>query len=73
MPDLRPVEEIEYWKTKCPVARFESVLLENGIASRPELDDINAEIMIRIDGAVNYALESPLPAPEDALENVYSE
>jgi pyruvate dehydrogenase E1 component alpha subunit len=73
MPDLRPVEEIEHWKTKCPVARFERVLLENNIATGQELDDINAGIMVRIDDAVNYALASPLTAPEDALENVYSE
>ena len=72
MPDLRPVEEIEAWKKKCPVKRFEKLLLEEGIATKQGLEDIDARIMERIEDAVKYALESPLPEPEDALEDIYS-
>ena len=72
MPDLRPVEEIEAWKKKCPVLKFERVLLEESIATEKTLEEINNQIMQQIEDAVNYALESPLPAPEDALEDVFS-
>jgi len=72
LPDLRPVEELEAWKGKCPVAGFERILLENGIVSRQTLEEINARVMQQIDNAVSYALASPFPAPEDALEDVFS-
>ena len=72
MPDLRPVEELEAWKEKCPVAGFERILLENGIVSRQRLEEINTLVMRQIENAVSYALASPLPAPEDALEDVFS-
>jgi TPP-dependent pyruvate/acetoin dehydrogenase alpha subunit len=72
LPDLRPVEEIEAWKRKCPVTRFERILLKNGIAKKQALEEINAQVMRQIQAAVDYALASPLPAPEDALEDVFS-
>jgi TPP-dependent pyruvate/acetoin dehydrogenase alpha subunit len=72
LPDLRPVEEIEAWKEKCPVAAFERKLLKRGIATKQMLEDINAQVTQQIQDAVNYAMASPLPAPEDALEDVFS-
>ena len=72
MPDLRPVEELEAWKNKCPVVSFERKLLDESIVTRDMLDEINTEVMQQIEDAVIYALESPLPAPEDALEDIYS-
>jgi TPP-dependent pyruvate/acetoin dehydrogenase alpha subunit len=72
LPDLRPVEEIETWKEKCPIVGLERVLLENGMASRQTLEEINAKVMQKIESAVSYALTSPFPAPEDALEDVFS-
>jgi TPP-dependent pyruvate/acetoin dehydrogenase alpha subunit len=72
LTDLRPVEELEAWKKKCPIAGFERILLEKGIVSRQALDTINIEVMQQIGDAVSYALASPLPAPEDALEDVFS-
>jgi TPP-dependent pyruvate/acetoin dehydrogenase alpha subunit len=72
MPDLRPVAELEAWKRKCPVAGFQRILLKNRIASKQELEVIDTQVMQQIDDSVNYALASPLPAPEDALEDVFS-
>jgi pyruvate dehydrogenase E1 component alpha subunit len=72
MPDLRPVEEIEAWKKKCPLLRFEKVLLESDIVTKQILEEINTQVMQQIEDAVSYALSSPLPSPEDALEDVFS-
>jgi TPP-dependent pyruvate/acetoin dehydrogenase alpha subunit len=72
MPDLRPVEELKAWKRKCPVAGFERVLRRNRIVSKQELKEIDAQVMQQIEESVNYALASPLPAPEDTLEDVFS-
>jgi len=72
IPDLRPVEEIEAWKKKCPIARLEQRLLKAGILTRQDIKKIDTEVMAMIEEAVAYAVESPLPAPEDALEDIYS-
>jgi len=72
IPDLRPKEELEVWKKRCPIVRFERKLLEDGIITPPELQKIERQVMELIEEAVTYARESPLPAPEDALADVYS-
>ena len=72
IPDLRPPDEIEAWKKKCPITRFERGLLDKGILDRKELETINLQVMDRIEDSVKYAVESPLPEPEDALNDVFS-
>jgi len=72
LPDLRPAEELAAWKNKCPVVCFERKLLKDGVATQLKLKKINAEVMAQIQAAVDYALASPLPAPEDALDDVFS-
>jgi len=72
LPDLRPKEELESWMKKCPVAAMEKRLLAGGVVTEKELSDINRSILEKIEEAVKYAKESPLPDPEDALEDVYS-
>jgi pyruvate dehydrogenase E1 component alpha subunit len=72
LPDLRPVEEIEAWKGKCPVAAFERRLLKSGVTTKRMLEEINTQVTRQIQDAVDYALASPFPAPEDALEDVFS-
>jgi len=71
--DLRPPEEIEAWKKKCPLLAFEAHLLQSGIATSSDLDAINEKVLSEVEEAVRYALESPYPQPEAALEDVYSE
>jgi TPP-dependent pyruvate/acetoin dehydrogenase alpha subunit len=72
-PDMRPKEELESWKKKCPVTRTKKQLLDEEILSEKELEDMNTEILEKIAEAVKFAAESPFPAPEDALEDVYSD
>jgi pyruvate dehydrogenase E1 component alpha subunit len=47
-------------------------LLGTGILVRKELETINAQVMSRVEDTVKYAVESPLPNPEDALEGIFS-
>jgi pyruvate dehydrogenase E1 component alpha subunit len=63
---------VEEWKKKCPVAFMEQQLLEMGIVDANELKIINAEVMSQVQEAVEYAINSPLPNPEDALEDIFS-
>jgi len=72
IPDLRPPEEIEAWKQKCPIAPIEHRLLREGVLDREDLARLDGEVLARIEDAVRFALASPLPEPAEALEDVFS-
>ena len=72
IPDLRPNDEVEEWKKKCPLTFMEQQLLEMGVMHANELKTINAEVMSQVQEAVEFAINSPLPNPEDALEDIFS-
>ena len=73
MPDLRPKDELEEWKKKCPVAFMERQLINMGIMTPDELKQLDSEIMSHVQEAVDFAVQSPEPAPEDAMEDIFSE
>lgn len=68
-----PKELVAQWKAKDPIDRFERHLLAGGLATRAELDAITATIHAELDVEVDFALASPMPPPERALEGVYAE
>jgi acetoin:2,6-dichlorophenolindophenol oxidoreductase subunit alpha len=70
--DTRPKDEIEAWKKKDPIAAEERKLVSKGILTEAQLKEIDNQILAKIDEAVKFAEDSPYPAPEDALEDVYS-
>ena len=70
--DTIPKEEIESWKQKCPIKAFRKYLVENGIASEQELDDIAQAAAAAIDAAEEYAKGSPEPSVDDLLNDVYA-
>ena len=72
LEDLRPREEIESWKKQCPVAAFERRLLDRKVLTHSEAESINQRILAQVEEAHAFALESPYPQPQDALEDVYS-
>lgn len=68
----RTKEEIESWKQKCPIKAFRKYLVENGIASEQELDNIAQAAAAAIDAAEEYAKGSPEPSVDDLLNDVYA-
>ena len=68
----RPTEEIAEWKKRCPLVSFESRYTANGMFNKTELDAIKVEVKRDIDEAVQFAIDSPLPAPEEAMEDMFS-
>jgi acetoin:2,6-dichlorophenolindophenol oxidoreductase subunit alpha len=72
LEDLRPPDEVEAWKKKCPVVAFEAKLIERGVLTRSEAQSINQGILKQVEDAHIFALESPFPQPQDALQDVYS-
>ena len=67
----RPADEIEAWKKRCPLTGFEQRFVP-GSFSAEELEAVRTEVGKRIDEAVQFALDSPLPAPEEALDDMFS-
>ena len=45
--DIRQKDEVEFWRGKDPIRRFEDYLLVNGIAEQKELDNIRREAASR--------------------------
>ena len=71
--DLRPVEEIEAWKRKCPLLAYEKKLLKRGTLTQGKIRSMNARVLEKIEEAVGFAISSPFPAPKDALLDVYAQ
>ncbi|HSQ23835.1 MAG TPA: thiamine pyrophosphate-dependent enzyme, partial [Pyrinomonadaceae bacterium] len=55
-----------------PIKRFGSLLVQEGIASQDELQNLKDEIDREVNNAADAALVSPQPAPETATNFVYS-
>jgi TPP-dependent pyruvate/acetoin dehydrogenase alpha subunit len=68
----REQKEIEEWKTRCPLIRFQKFAAESGRVSAAELKKIEAETAAEVEMAVNYARESPLPDPAEVTEDVFA-
>ena len=69
----RSKEDIKPWIEKCPIKRFENVLLKEKIATKAKLDRIKMTIQNEIDEAVEFANTSPFPKSEDIYKDVFYE
>jgi 2-oxoisovalerate dehydrogenase E1 component alpha subunit len=69
----REREEIEEWRLKDPIVRFEKYLKENGLLDEEKKDEIEAGIKAEVTEASDYAEEAPFSDPEEVLERVYAE
>jgi len=65
-------EEVEEWMKKDPIPRFRKQLIEMGVLTEEDANKIGQEMNEEIEKAVKFAEESPYPAPEEALEDVYA-
>ncbi len=68
----RPKDEVEEWLQKDPIRRLKKQLLEKGVISEAEAEHVEKEVVNAVEAAVKLAIESPNPAPEEALEDVYA-
>jgi TPP-dependent pyruvate/acetoin dehydrogenase alpha subunit len=68
----RSDEEVEEWRKKDPIPRFEATLSQMGIMTEEQMEKIRSEVSEMIEEAVKFAEESPWPSPEEVLEDVYA-
>ncbi len=68
----RPQDEIAAWKERCPILSFEKRFTANGMFTQAELDAVKAAAKADLEEAVQFAIDSPLPAPEEAMEDMFA-
>jgi 2-oxoisovalerate dehydrogenase E1 component len=68
----RPGAEREQEAKRDPLVRLRALLLEQGHATAAELDALEREVEQQIKDASDRALAQPQPAPETALDFLYS-
>jgi len=69
----RKQEEVKKWQENDPIGIFRKQLLEKKAVSAKALDEIEAQVEEEVNKAVEFAENSPEPAPEDLFANVYVE
>ncbi len=68
----RPDEERDADAAIDPIKTFAEFLMTEGYASSEELEALRKEVDAEVNKAADIAIETPQPAPETALRNVYS-
>lgn len=69
----RRADEVKKWQENDPIGIFYRYLTEQKIASEAELNEIDLRVEQEVREAVQFAENSPEPAPEALFENVYVE
>lgn len=68
----RPDEEREAEAATDPLRKYSEFLMNEGLATSEELENIRKQIDDEINTAADIAVDSPQPAPESAYRNVFS-
>jgi len=68
----RPPEEIAEWKARDPIPRFRSYLIEMETLTEGEAAAIDQRVAARIQEAIAFAENAPLPTPDVLLDDVYA-
>jgi acetoin:2,6-dichlorophenolindophenol oxidoreductase subunit alpha len=71
--DIRPAEELEEWRKKDPIVRFEGYLVENGVTGPEEMEKVKREVERQVEEAFAFARGSAFPEPEQLGKYVFKE
>ncbi len=68
----RPKDEVDEWLRRDAIARFQAKLLEMGVLTEAEVQQAIQKAKSDVEEATKFALESLLPEPLEALDDVYA-
>ncbi len=68
----REEKEVNLWKKKCPIQRLREHLINEGILTEEQIIEIENDTKQEIEETEKYAIDSPFPDPEEALQDVYT-
>jgi pyruvate dehydrogenase E1 component alpha subunit len=71
--ELRSKEEKEAWQSRDPLKKLARYLIEQDLATQPELKDIEKQIQLLVEDAVQFGLDSPEPDPSELYKYVFAE
>jgi TPP-dependent pyruvate/acetoin dehydrogenase alpha subunit len=71
--DYRSDDEVAHWMERDPIPRYEQYLRELEVLSDDALAEVRTRIEAEIEEAVDFAENSPRPAPDGYLSHVYAE
>lgn len=69
----RDKKEVDEWKAKDPIKKFQAYLLNNNICSAQELKELDEASAKRTEQATEFAVNSEMPPLETALTDVYAD
>lgn len=69
----KPKEEQEAWLKKDPVKRMVKYMLEEADFTQAEVDAVDKAAQDELKEAIKFAEDSPYPAPETGVEDVYDD
>jgi pyruvate dehydrogenase E1 component alpha subunit len=69
--EYRTKEQVETWRRRDPIATFGDRLVEEGVVSADERDQLDQRAQARVDEAVAFADASPFPEPSSLYDDVY--
>ena len=67
----RAKKEMEKWLLRCPIRQFKEQLIKEKIMDGNMDQIIDTEVKDTIEAAVQFAKESPLPSPEEAIQDLF--
>ena len=68
----RTQAEVDEWLRRDPIALLHDRVIEGGVTTEHELEDLEREEQQGIDRAWQFALDSPFPDPNSVFEHLFS-
>lgn len=68
----RSEEEYEQWRKRDPIVLFRAKLIEMGVLTEDEADQLDQEVRDEVAAAEAFAKESPYPDAQEVYEGLYS-
>ena len=67
-----PPPGLEEWKSKCPIERHKSAILQSGLAGEPELVEIEKACGAEVQDAIQFAIKAASPDPATAMQDLFT-
>jgi TPP-dependent pyruvate/acetoin dehydrogenase alpha subunit len=69
----RSRKEEQLYKSKCPILKLRTDVINNSIADQSDLDELERNVQFQIDRAYENALNYPHPDVTEAMQDVFCE
>jgi pyruvate dehydrogenase E1 component alpha subunit len=69
--EYRSKEEVTLWRERDPIPAFAALLEREGLVDGAERARIDEQALARVDAAVEFADNSPFPAPDSLYDDAY--